>query len=80
MACGPHARCRRYDMGPPALRPAGPRRVERPGGNPGHGTVTAILWNTGIPKNNAFGVDIEIRHTYCVTARSSSAGGVAARP
>jgi hypothetical protein len=39
---------------------------------PGHGKVTAILWSTGVPKNNAFGVDIEIADGYTVVGAGTS--------
>jgi hypothetical protein len=39
---------------------------------PGHGKVTAILWNTGVPKNGDFGVDIEIADGYTVVGAGTS--------
>jgi hypothetical protein len=39
---------------------------------PGHGKVTAILWNTGVPKNNDFGVDIEIADGFTVVGAGTS--------
>jgi hypothetical protein len=39
---------------------------------PGHGKVTAIFWNTGIAKNNDFGVDIEIADGYTVVGGGTS--------
>ncbi len=39
---------------------------------PGHGKVTAILWNTGIPINNDFGVDIEIADGFTVVGAGTS--------
>ena len=39
---------------------------------PGHGKVTAILWNTGIPINNDFGVDIEVADGFTVVGAGTS--------
>jgi hypothetical protein len=39
---------------------------------PGHGKVTAILWNTGVPKNGSFGVDIEIADGFTVVGAGTS--------
>lgn len=39
---------------------------------PGHGKVTAILWNTGVAKNNDFGVDMEIADGFTVVGAGTS--------